>query len=73
MFRIRCPISIKTVSSPETLLVFDYESCAYDEQALSLTAFCGFCALKNTDILFSNVYTPLSYNQVNFSNYFLIF
>ena len=49
-----------------TFAIFDYETnCPYDEQELSLTAFCGSCALKNSATLFWNVNSPLTYNQVN--------
>ena len=38
-----------------TFAIFDYETnCPYDEQELSLTAFCGSCALKNSATLFWN-------------------
>ena len=52
-----------------TFAIYDYETnCAYDEQPLSSTAFCGSCARKNNRNLFWNVNSPLTYNQVNFTS-----
>ena len=79
VFTILCPASIQKVKSATTFAFYDYETnCAYDEQPLSSTAFCGSCALKNSDYLFWNVNSPLTYNQVNlfsspFNSYFDFF
>jgi hypothetical protein len=65
VFLIRCPLSIQTKIASTTFAVFDFESeCQYGEDDLSLTSFCGKCARKNSNLLVSNVNSPLSYNQV---------
>lgn len=65
VFNIRCPISIQRPSSTIASVIYDYENeCQYDEQPLSSTVFCGKCARKNSDSLFSSVNSPMSYNQV---------
>ena len=63
IFVIRCPVSIQK-TSPSVYAVYDYEYCAYNEQPLSLTAFCGSCANKNNANLFWGINSPFSYKYV---------
>jgi hypothetical protein len=72
VFRIRCPQSIQNKVSATTFAVFDFESeCQYDEKELGLTTFCGKCARKNSNSLFWNVNSPITYNIVCIS-FFLV-
>ena len=62
---MKCPNSIQRAIAPNVFKVFDYESeCQFGEQSLNDTAFCGQCARKNSDTLFTNINAPFTFNQV---------
>lgn len=62
-FGIRCPLSL--MSSTDIFQSFDFESsCTWGTNRLNDTAFCGKCASKNTNILFTNINSTLDYRYV---------
>ena len=52
------------LTSTDTLNTFDSETCTWNSNLLTETAFCGKCAKKNTNNLFWNVNSTLVYKYV---------
>ena len=73
VFGIRCPASIQKTNAANTFAVFDYENeCQFDEKKLIETAFCGQCARKNPESLFTNLKAPFTFTQVNIISFYIL-
>ena len=62
-FGIRCPNSIQQQDDTQSFATFDFEDCAWGENIVSETAFCGKCASQSR-FFFRGLNVPLTYEHV---------
>ena len=64
-FGIRCPNSIIASGTTDTFLVYDYETCQWDNMPVQSVAFCGKCSnVNNANLFYNTANNTLSYNYV---------
>jgi len=67
-FGITCPASI--LQTKTTFKLFDFENCAWTDDSLNSTAFCGKCSLINSKLLFYSLNSPMNYKYVIYLIFF---